>query len=84
MDNIEYTISRIKIDTDNGYIGTGNYEITVYGFENGSNSELELEFEECISIEEVIKFIKRLDKVYMGIKNLSWTDIMNNEDYIHV
>ena len=56
MDNIEYTISRIKIDTDNGYLGTGNYEITVYGFENGSNSELELEFEECISIEEVIKF----------------------------
>ena len=80
MENIEYTISRIIINIDDDYLGTGNYEVTVYGFEKGYNLELELESEECISLEEVFKYINKLDKVYLGVRNLSWTGIFINKE----
>ena len=77
-----FDISRIVINIDDDYLGTNNFEVTIYGYamdDDDTHGEIELDYEECISIQEVHKFIKHLGRDDKYINELLESVVINEK-----
>ena len=77
-----FDISRIVINIDDDYLGTNNFEVTIYGYamdDDDTYGEIELDYEECISIQEVHKFIKHLGRDDKYINELLESVVINEK-----
>tara|TARA_R100000231_G_scaffold136444_1_gene111734 strand:+ start:511 stop:936 length:426 start_codon:yes stop_codon:yes gene_type:complete len=77
-----FDISRIVINIDDDYLGTNNFEVTIYGYamdDDDTYDEIELDYEECISIQEVHKFIKHLGRDDKYINELLESVVINEK-----